>query len=128
MCILHAYLICFDHLLCCFSVDPTLPQFKEWLAALSASEYLSAFVEAGYDLTFIADEGLTEEDLDCCGIPKEKRGLRRKLVMLHRLDEFYSPEEDDDDEDDDDEEDEVGVTAVNVLFCVVLRVCSTATG
>ena len=67
-------------------------------------------MEAGYDLKFIATEGLTEEDLDCCGIPIEKLGLRRKLVKLHKLDEFYEGEDDeeeeDEDEEDEDEEDE----------------------
>jgi cobalamin biosynthesis protein CobT len=87
-------------------LDPLLPAFKDWLAALSASEYLGAFVEAGYDLKFIATEGLTEDDLDCCGIPAEKRGLRRKLVKLHKLDEFYEEEEEEDDDEDDDDDDE----------------------
>ena len=88
-------------------LDPLLPQFREWLSALAASEYLSAFVEAGYDLSFIATEGLKEEDLDCCCIPPEKLGLRRKLVKLHRLDEFFTAEEgDEDDEEEDDEDDE----------------------
>lgn len=87
-------------------LDPLLPQFKEWLSALSATEYLSAFVEAGYDLSFIAAEGLTEEDLDCCGIPVGKLGLRRKLLKLHRLDEFYEAEDDEDDEDEDEEDED----------------------
>lgn len=92
--------------------DPLLPQFKEWLLSLGASEYLNAFIEAGYDLAFISENGLTEEDLDAIPIPRSKLGLRRKLVKLYKLDEFYEgegeeeEEEDDEDEEGDEEEDE----------------------
>ncbi len=71
------------------------------------------FVNAGYDLDFIARQGLSESDLDSMDIPKSKMGLRRKLISLHALDKFYQPEqeesdeeEDDEDEDDEDEEEE----------------------
>ena len=89
-----------------YDVDPLLPQFKDWLSSLSALEYLNSFIEAGYDLKFIASEGLTEEDLDCVQIPTDKLGLRRKLIKLYKLDEFYTPEEDEEEDEDDDEEGE----------------------
>ena len=73
-------------------------------------EYTSKFIDAGYDLPFIARHGLSESDLDCVGIPMSKLGLRRKLVHLHDLGKFYKEEveeeEDDDDEEEDDDEDE----------------------
>ena len=64
---------------------------------------MNAFIEAGYDLNFISKFGLTEEDLDSIPIPPNKRGLRRKLVELYRLDEFYEGEEEEDDDDEDGE-------------------------
>lgn len=82
--------------------DPKLPNFKSWLTALGASEYLTRFMNAGYDIEFIQKHGLNEEDLNCIGIPMSKLGLRRKLIALHRLEEFEEEEE----ENLDDEEDE----------------------
>lgn len=89
-----------------YFIDPLLPQFKEWLLSLGGSEYLNAFIEAGYDLSFISKYGLSEEDLDSIPIPPNKRGLRRKLVELYKLDEFYEGEEEDEDDEEDDEDDE----------------------
>ncbi len=88
--------------------DPTVPQFREWLNHLGAGEYLQKFIEAGYDLPFIAKQGIEDTDLDCIGIPKSKMGIRRKIVSLYNLDKYYTAEEDDDDdeEEEDDEEDD----------------------
>ena len=86
--------------------DDNYPSFREWLYSLGAGEYLSAFIEGGYDLAFISKEGLNDEDLNCIGIPESRLGLRKKLKKLYRLDEFYKPEEEEDEDDDDDEEDE----------------------
>lgn len=93
--------------------DPTVPQFREWLTHLGAGSYVTAFLEAGYDLPFIAKNGLTDADLDCVGVPSAKRGLRRKIAGLHELGQFYDvdaddEEEEDEEEDDDEEEDEEG--------------------
>lgn len=52
-------------------------------------EFLTKFLDAGYDLSFIAKYGLREEDLNCVGIPTRKLGLRRKLMALHKLGDFY---------------------------------------
>lgn len=81
--------------------DPTVPQFRSWLTHLGAGEYLKGFLEAGYDLRFVAQNGLTDADLDCVGIPAAKMGLRRKIAQLHALEQFYSPDEADDDNDGD---------------------------
>ncbi len=86
--------------------DPALPKFRQWLNSLGAGEYLLKFVNAGYDLPFIAKHGLEDKDLDCVGIPSNKMGLRRKIMSLHELSKFYEEDEEDDDDDDDEEEDE----------------------
>eukprot|EP01038_Epipyxis_sp_PR26KG_P010201 gene10201-13725_t len=83
--------------------DPSYPKFKEWLSHLGAGEYSSKFLQAGYDLPFIAKHGLAESDLDCVGIPLTKLGIRRKIIALHNLNDFYDAH-DDDNEDDEDEE------------------------
>jgi hypothetical protein len=88
--------------------DPNLPSFRAWLVNLGALEYLPKFISAGYDLFFIAKHGLTAEDLDCIGIPMEKLGVRRKLQSLHKLSDYFTPEEGDGDDDDDDDGDEDG--------------------
>ncbi len=93
-------------------LDALIPQFKQWLLSLGASEYLPAFIDAGYDLKFIAMNGLAEDDLDCIGIPRGiKLGLRRKLIALYNLKDYYTMEEEDvsgeeDNEDAEEEEDE----------------------
>lgn len=87
-------------------LDPLLPQFKAWLEALGATEYLSTFVDAGYDLKFISTYGLSEEDLNCLSIPTTKMGLRRKLMKLYKLDEFYEAEENEDEEEDEEDEED----------------------
>jgi len=70
--------------------DPSLPMFKDWLVHLGAGEYVSRFVEAGYDLPFIVSHGgFEDKDLDCVGIPMTKLGLRKKIIALHELDNFY---------------------------------------
>lgn len=94
--------------------DPTLPQFRSWLCSLGAGEYLAKFLEAGYDLPFILKSGLTDQDLDCVDIPMSKLGIRRKILCLHNLSDFYSTPEGEEedgevengDEDEDDEEDD----------------------
>lgn len=89
-----------------------MPKFKEWLNYLGVGEYTTKFIDAGYDLPFIARHGLSESDLDCIGIPMSKLGLRRKLVHLHDVTKFYKEEaeeeeeEDEEDDDDDDEDDD----------------------
>ena len=86
--------------------DPTLPQFRNWLCSLGAGEYLPKFVEAGYDLKFIVKQGLTDQDLDCIGIPMSKLGIRRKITTLHKLSEFYTAEDEDEGEEGEEEEEE----------------------
>ena len=95
------------------SIDPTLPKFRNWLSVLGATEYFHRFLDAGYDLPFIAKQGLDDSDLDCIGIPMSKLGLRKKIKVLHRIEEFYSDQSkedakggDDEDEDEDGEEEE----------------------
>ena len=89
-----------------------MPLFKNWLISLGAGEYASGFIEAGYDLPFVAKHGLSDKDLDCVGIPNSKMGLRRKISELHQLERFYAVEDDadvdgsDEDDDDDDEDDD----------------------
>ncbi len=87
-------------------LDPNLPAFRAWLVALGALEHLPRFISAGYDLSFIAKHGLAAEDLDCIGIPKEKLGVRRKLMALHNLKEFFTGDEEEEDEGDDEDGDE----------------------
>ena len=85
--------------------DETLPQFKAWLVALGAGEYFSKFVEQGHHLPFVVSNGgFDEEDLDLVGITK--RGLRKRILKLDLLSDFYEMEEGD--EGDDDEEEEEG--------------------
>lgn len=86
--------------------DDTVPAFREWLNHLGGGEYLSKFIDSGYDLRFIKKQGLVEEDMDCVGVPKSKMGLRRKLMSLHELDKFFDGDDDDDAEDEDEDEDE----------------------
>ena len=62
---------------------------------MGAEEYLNSFVTAGYDIAFIKQHGLNEADLECVGIPIAKRGLRNKLLTLHKLDLFFTGDEDD---------------------------------
>ncbi|CAM9601617.1 unnamed protein product, partial [Ascophyllum nodosum] len=60
-----------------------------WLESLGCGEFLWRLLRAGYDdLYFMAEHGLTEEDLDCVGVPKEKLGLRKKLLVMHGVEEF----------------------------------------
>lgn len=77
-------------------LDASVSRLSEWLRALGGEEYFSSFARAGYDLEFIAKEGLQDQDLDCVGIPHSKLGLRRKLLSRHKIGEFVetSGEED----------------------------------
>lgn len=70
-----------------------LPKFREWLRTIGAGIYLNSFLQSGYDLAFIAQHGLTDEDLDSVGVPSTQMGLRRKLKLLHRINEFISIDE-----------------------------------
>jgi Ankyrin repeats (3 copies)/SAM domain (Sterile alpha motif) len=79
-------------------IDPTLPKFKEWLCHLGAGEYVSKFLAAGYDLPFIVKAGLVEADLDCVGIPMSKLGIRRKILTLHNLRDYYEESEEEEEE------------------------------
>jgi len=83
--------------------DPSLPKFRQWLCQLGAGEYVHRFIDAGYDLPFLAKHGLTDQDLDCVGIPMSKLGLRRKIIALHQLGDFYDAEAADEDEEGEDE-------------------------
>jgi TATA-binding protein-associated factor Taf7 len=74
-------------------IDSLAPKFREWLCHLGAGSYVTSFFNAGYDMKFISENGLNDEDLDCVGIPHSKLGLRRKLIKLHKLDEFFVREE-----------------------------------
>ena len=86
--------------------DPSLPKFRNWLSILGASEYFPRFLDAGYDLPFIAKQGLSDDDLDCIGIPMSKLGLRKKIKLLHRIAEFYAKEDEKQQESDEDENEE----------------------
>ena len=90
------------------TADPTIPKFKEWLNHIGGGEYAAKFLEAGYDLAFIAQYGVSDRDLDCVGVPASKMGLRRKIAQLHELSLFYSAE-DEEEEEDDEEEEEVSI-------------------
>lgn len=60
-----------------------------WLGALGCEEFLGRFLRAGYDdLRFMAAQGLTEADLDCVGVPRDKLGLRKKLLAMHDVGMF----------------------------------------
>jgi hypothetical protein len=82
--------------------------FRDWLNHLGGGEYAQKFIEAGYDLPFIAQHGVTAEDLDCVGIPASKMGLRRKIATLHELGQFYEAEEEDEEDEEEGEEGEEG--------------------
>lgn len=57
-----------------------------WLRSLGCEEFLGRFLRAGYDdLSFMASHGITEADLDCVGVPREKLGLRKKLLAMHGI-------------------------------------------
>ena len=96
-------------------LDPSFPKFREWLCSLGAGAYVNSFLHCGYDLQFIAQHGLQDDDLNAIGIPLTQMGIRRKLKLLHRISEFITIEqqqEDDDEEEsennDDDDESEEG--------------------
>lgn len=62
---------------------------RSWLESLGCEEYLGRLLRAGYDdLRFLAEQGLTEADLDCIGVPREKLGLRRKMLVMHGVEQF----------------------------------------
>lgn len=64
-----------------------------WLGALGCEEFLGRFLRAGYDdLEFMASQGLTEADMDCVGVPRERLGLRKKLLAMHGVDKFLEAE------------------------------------
>jgi hypothetical protein len=86
--------------------DPSAPNFRKWLRSVGAGAYISSFFKAGYDLGFIAKQGLTSTDLDCIGIPKEQLGVRRKLESLHKIGDYHKEEEDSDEDKDDDDDDD----------------------
>ena len=66
--------------------------------------FFDAFIHAGFEIDFIAQYGLLDEDLDALGIGREKRGLRRQLLTRYRLNEFYEQEKEEEEEGTDDEE------------------------
>lgn len=91
---------------CVVSIDPSAPSFRKWLRSVGAGAYISSFFKAGYDLGFIAKQGLTEADMDCIGIPKEQLGVRRKLESLHNIKEYFKDEEESDEDEDDEDVDD----------------------
>eukprot|EP00636_Phaeomonas_parva_P003782 CAMPEP_0118851526 /NCGR_PEP_ID=MMETSP1163-20130328/944_1 /TAXON_ID=124430 /ORGANISM="Phaeomonas parva, Strain CCMP2877" /LENGTH=283 /DNA_ID=CAMNT_0006783883 /DNA_START=32 /DNA_END=883 /DNA_ORIENTATION=- len=87
--------------------------FRRWLDEIGAGAFFHRFLEAGYDIRFVAEQGLDDADLDCVGVPESRRGVRRKLIVKHQLEDFLDgvgegddEDEGDDDDDDDDEEDD----------------------
>jgi hypothetical protein len=66
--------------------------------------YLNSFLQSGYDLTFIAQHGLSDEDLDSIGVPSSQMGIRRKLKVLHRVHEFISVDKEEEGGEEDEEE------------------------
>ncbi len=60
-----------------------------WLGSLGCEEFLGRFLRAGYDdLSFLASQGMTDADLDCVGLPRERLGLRKKLLAMHGVGAF----------------------------------------
>lgn len=86
-----------------YVLDPYFPKFREWLCSLGAGIYVNSFLQSGYDLQFIAQHGLQDDDLDAIGIPLTQMGIRRKLKLLHRISEFITIEQNDENGDGDDE-------------------------
>lgn len=65
--------------------------FGAWLEALGCEDFLGRFLRAGYDdLPFLVSHGLTDADLDCVGIPREKLGLRKKLLVMYGVEKFLN--------------------------------------
>lgn len=52
--------------------DPVNRKFKEWLSNLDCEAYCQMFIDTGYDMKYIKAKGLTDEDLDCVGVPTTK--------------------------------------------------------
>jgi uncharacterized membrane protein YgcG len=80
--------------------DPETVKFREWLTALDCEAYSQAFSDAGYDMKFIMEQGLTDQDLDCVNVPRTKLGLRRKLLQKWRIEEFAEGGDDSGSDDD----------------------------
>lgn len=85
----------------------------EWLASIGCEKYLHQIVRAGYDYDLIAEHGLTEEDIEAIGIPRDKKGHQKKLITKHKFPSSSSPtsQEEESDEDDDVEEEEEEVSS-----------------
>jgi len=67
---------------------PTTPSAKEqkliaWLEEVGCPELAKSFIDEGYDLEFISEHGLGEDDLDSIGVTK--LGLRKKLLTSFKL-------------------------------------------
>lgn len=69
-------------------------------------EYLPRFVKAGYDLRFIAKNGLTDEDMQSLEIPRTDFAKYRKVLEKYEISKFYNEDEDDEEGGDDDDEEE----------------------
>ena len=54
-------------------------------------------------MPFIARTGLVDADLDCVGIPMNKLGIRKKILALHNLKNFYQIEEAGEEEEEEEE-------------------------
>lgn len=85
-------------------------RLSQWLKSIGCECYHHRFVAAGYDYDLIAEHGLTKEDVEAIGIPKEKRGHQKKLITKHKFpaddDGEESTEEEDESSDDEEEEEE----------------------
>lgn len=86
-------------------LDPYYPKFREWLSSLGAGSYINPFLQSGYDLQFIAQHGLQDDDLDAIGIPLTQMGIRKKLKLLHRISEFITLEQNEDSNDENSNDD-----------------------
>jgi hypothetical protein len=83
-----------------------MPKFRDWLCHLGCGEFTLHFINAGYDLKFIAEKGLTDADLDCIGIPNHKLGIRKKLLALFEIEKYYDAKQDSDEDEESEEEDD----------------------
>ena len=85
--------------------DPSHAKFKAWLDSIKCGKFFQPFIDAGYDLDIINDQGLSEEDLDCVGVSRENElGFRKKLMSKWKIEDYVDGGGEDDDYDDDDDD------------------------
>jgi hypothetical protein len=68
-------------------VQSSTSQLATWLSSIGLQSYYSILEYHGYDLTFIREIGIEEEDLDAMGIVN--RGDRRKLLAKYNINEIH---------------------------------------